>query len=248
MNQRVSRRRFLTGAASLGGLTALGGCNLQPSSSFWDLWSHAEGVWSGVLEAGPLKGALAKTYAPAAISKDFPIRSLTLADSYAASLPHWELTVEGLIGEKKVFSLAAFKQAFPRVSEITRHDCVEGWSAIAEWSGARLADLVKAVKPSTEARYVVFYSADADESGSLYYGSLTLEQALHPQTLLAYEMNGQPLPLEHGAPLRLKVPTQLGYKSTKFIHKIAFVSKIEGLRGGKGGYWEDAGYEHYAGI
>jgi DMSO/TMAO reductase YedYZ molybdopterin-dependent catalytic subunit len=95
---------------------------------------------------------------------------------------------------------------------------------------------------------VVFHSADADEGGARYYGSLTLDQAMHPQTLLAYEMNGQPLPTQHGAPLRLKVPTQLGYKSTKFIHKIAFVASLEGLAGGKGGYWEDTGYEHYAGI
>jgi DMSO/TMAO reductase YedYZ molybdopterin-dependent catalytic subunit len=244
----ISRRRFLRGAASLGGLSALGGCNLQPSSSFWDLWSKAEGVWSNVLQAGPLKNAMAKTYPISSVSTDFPIRSLNLADGYAASLPHWELKVEGLIPEKKAYTMAAFKQAFPRVSEITRHDCVEGWSAIAEWTGIRLRDFIAEMKPTAETRYVVFYSADADESGSLYYGSLTLEQALHPQTLLAYEMNGQPLPLDHGAPLRLKVPTQLGYKSTKFINKIAFVSKIEGLNGGKGGYWEDAGYEHYAGI
>jgi DMSO/TMAO reductase YedYZ molybdopterin-dependent catalytic subunit len=241
---KLTRRGFLAGLAA----SALAGCNVDPSARFWGFWSWAEGAWQGLLEAGPLRQARAKLYPRTAISKEFPIRSLELPDTYADMLARWELEVEGLIDAPRKFTLDQLKAAFPKVAEVTRHDCVEGWSAIAEWGGVRLPDFVAAMKPKPEAKYVVFHSADADEGGAKYYGSLTIAQAMHPQTLLAYEMNGQPLPLPHGAPLRLKVPTQLGYKSTKFIHKVSFVASLEGLAGGKGGYWEDTGYEHYAGI
>jgi DMSO/TMAO reductase YedYZ molybdopterin-dependent catalytic subunit len=237
----VSRRGFL---AALG-TSLLAGCTMDPTHKFWGFWTRAEGAWAAFLQARP---GMAKTYPKTAITKDFPVRSLELPDIYAQMLVRWELKVEGLLKEPRRFTLEQFKQAFPHVAEVTRHDCVEGWSAIAEWGGARLADFVAAMQPAPEAKYVVFYSADKDNGGAAYYGSLTLEQARHPQTLLAYEMNGEALPVPHGAPLRLKVPTQLGYKSTKFIHKIAFVASLDGLAGGKGGYWEDAGYEHYAGI
>lgn len=246
MNHRpLTRREFIAAAAAC---ASLPGCTLDPSSRSWGFWASAEGIWRSLLQAGPMKQARAKTYARDAVSKDFPIRSLILPDDYATTLAHWELSVTGLVSEPRRYTLDALKQAFPKLVEVTRHDCVEGWSAIAEWGGIRLVDFIAAMRPKPEARYIVFHSADRDDNGTPYYGSLTLEQADHPQNLLAYEMNGQPLPTEHGAPLRLKVPTQLGYKSTKFIQEIAFTATLDGLGGGKGGYWEDAGYEHYAGI
>ena len=114
---------------------------------------------------------------------------------------------------------------------------------------ATFVDLVDLVGPRPEVGFVVFRSADFDPPGNTpYYGSLRLRDARHPQALLAWEMNGQPLPVDHGAPLRLKVPTQLGYKSTKFIHRIEFVASLQGIGAGRGGYWEDWGYEHWAGI
>ena len=236
---KISRRHFLLGLA-------LSGCQVEPGGKTWELFDHAEGLWQALLER---PGARAKTYTLADVSATFPVRSLQLAENYADGLHDWELVVEGLVAEPRRYTMAAFQQAFPKVAEVTRHDCVEGWSAIAQWGGARLADLVAAMQPRPEARYVVFESADFDgDTGAPYYGSLPLEQARHPQTLLAYEMNGRPLPVEHGAPLRLKVPTQLGYKSTKFIQKIVFTADLKGHGEGKGGYWEDAGYEHYAGI
>ncbi|MDB5095900.1 MAG: uncharacterized protein JWM80_321 [Cyanobacteria bacterium RYN_339] len=240
----LTRRGFLAGLAA----TALAGCNMEPSHRFWGFWSWAEGAWQAFLEAGPGRRARAKVYPKTAISKEFPTRSLELPDAYADMLARWELKVEGLIEAPRSFTLAQLQQAFPKTAEVTRHDCVEGWSAIAEWGGISLPAFVAAMKPKPGAKYVVFHSADADNGGAPYYGSLTIDQAMHPQTLLAYEMNGQPLPVPHGAPLRLKVPTQLGYKSTKYINRIAFVEKLDGLHGGKGGYWEDTGYEHYAGI
>jgi DMSO/TMAO reductase YedYZ molybdopterin-dependent catalytic subunit len=134
------------------------------------------------------------------------------------------------------------------VTQITRHDCVEGWSAIVQWQGVRVADVVAMARPSTRARYVVFHSFDRDANGTPYYESLSLEQAAHPQTLLALRQNGKDIEADHGAPVRLTVPTQLGYKSAKWVKRVQIVDSLAAIFGGKGGYWEDQGYEWYAGI
>lgn len=249
-----SRRGLLAaGAATFGGLLLAGCDRLSNAPKFQSLLGSANRATYGaqrVLLAGQ---PLAREFQEKDLSPVFKANGTTMPGdpAYQAmaerGFSDWRLQIDGLVTRPASLSLADLKR-LPQRTQITRHDCVEGWSAIAEWGGARLADFVAAMQPTPEARYVVFYSADKDQGGLAYYGSLTLEQARHPQTLLAYEMNGEPLPVPHGAPLRLKVPTQLGYKSTKFIHKIAFVASLEGLGGGKGGYWEDAGYEHYAGI
>lgn len=244
MPERLTRRRFLMGL----GASLLAGCTFAPGTGGWPFVTWAEGLYRRLFTAGPLKHRLVKEYPRSAISKSFPIRSLSLPSDYAAQVATWRLKVGGLVENPAEYSMTEFQRAFEKVGHVTRHDCVEGWSAIAEFTGVRLADLMAAVKPKPEARYVVFYSADFDPAGKAFYGSLGLEEATHPQTVLAYEMNGAPLTIAHGAPLRLRVPNQLGYKSTKFIHGIAFVASLEGLGGGKGGYWEDSGYEHYAGI
>jgi len=141
-------------------------------------------------------------------------------------------------------------RALPSRTQITRHDCVEGWSAIGKWKGARLAALLEAVRPRARARFVVFYCADPMESdgSSPYYESIDIEDALHPQTILAYELNDQMLPIPNGAPLRLRVERQLGYKHAKYLMRIELVERFDRIRGGKGGYWEDQGYEWWAGI
>ena len=136
----------------------------------------------------------------------------------------------------------------PSRTQITRHDCVEGWSAIAKWKGVRVAEIARRVQPRLDAKYVVFYCIDTDSDGTNYYESLDLVDANHPQTILAYEMNDRALPIEHGAPLRLRVETQLGYKHAKYIQKIEFVADLKNIQKGKGGYWEDQGYEWFAGI
>lgn len=135
-------------------------------------------------------------------------------------------------------------------TQITRHDCVEGWSAIGKWKGARLAALLEIVRPTAQARYVVFYCADPkdDDGSSTYYESIDLDEALHPQTILAYELNDQILPIPNGAPLRLRVERQFGYKHAKYVMRIELVENFDRIRGGKGGYWEDQGYEWWAGI
>jgi hypothetical protein len=134
-------------------------------------------------------------------------------------------------------------------TQITRHDCVEGWSAIAKWKGARLAALLESVRLKPDARFAVFYCADpmAEDGTDFYYESIDLEDAFHPQTILAYEMNDAALPVANGAPIRLRVERQLGYKHAKYVMRIELVSSFAHIAGGRGGYWEDLGYQWFAG-
>ena len=157
----------------------------------------------------------------------------------------------GLVAAPRAFSLAELR-ALPARTQITRHDCVEGWSAIGKWKGARLAALLDVVQPKPEARYVVFHCADPMDDATardLYYESIDLDDAFHPQTILAYELNDAPLPVPNGAPIRLRVERQLGYKHAKYVMRHRAGRRASpNIAGGKGGYWEDQGYEWYAGI
>jgi DMSO/TMAO reductase YedYZ molybdopterin-dependent catalytic subunit len=157
------------------------------------------------------------------------------------------LFVTGLVDMPKSYDLDTLRQSFPRVAQVTRHDCVEGWSVIGKWTGALLRDVLADSSPQSKARYVVFHCMDQDGAGEAYYESLDMRQAAHPQALLAYELNDKPIPVENGAPIRLKVPTQLGYKSAKYVQRIEVVAGLGGMLG-NGGYWEDQGYEWFAGI
>lgn len=145
------------------------------------------------------------------------------------------------------WSLAAMK-GLPARTQITRHDCVEGWSAIGKWTGVPLGDLMRQVKPLPNTHYAVFHCADIDDEGVAYYESMAIADTYHPQTILAYELNDSPLDIPHGAPLRLRFERQLGYKHAKYVMKIELVETFAGMGGGRGGYWEDQGYEWYAGI
>ena len=137
----------------------------------------------------------------------------------------------------------------PSRIQITRHDCVEGRSCIGKWKGTRLASLAELVAPRREARYVVFFCADAmNLSADKYCESIDLDGAYHPQTLLAYEMNDRALPIAHGAPLRLRDERQLGYKMAKYIMRIELVEYFTRIGDGNGGYWEYQGYDWWAGI
>jgi DMSO/TMAO reductase YedYZ molybdopterin-dependent catalytic subunit len=167
----------------------------------------------------------------------------------AGGFTFYRLDVGGLVERPMAFSLADIRK-FPSRTQITRHDCVEGWSAIGQWKGVRLGALLEAVQLKPNARYVVIHCADPmeDDGSSPYYESIDLEDAFHPQTILAYELNGKPLPIENGAPLRLRLERQLGYKMAKYVMRLEIVEDFSGIAGGKGGYWEDHGYEWYAGI
>jgi DMSO/TMAO reductase YedYZ molybdopterin-dependent catalytic subunit len=148
------------------------------------------------------------------------------------------LMVDGEVKFPMELSLAALKK-IPFTSVIMQHVCVEGWAAVVQWGGLRLRDLAKMVQPKDSAKYVLFQSADK------YTESWDLASAIHPQTLLAYQMNGAPIPDDNGAPIRLAAPIKLGYKQSKWVTKVTFTSQIP--KGGKG-YWEEQGYEWFGGI
>ena len=164
--------------------------------------------------------------------------------------------MDGLVARPMQWSLAQLR-ALPARTQITRHDCVEGWSAIGQWTGPQLGGLLRETGLKPNARYIVFHCADTldgepanggDQSAGRYYESVDLVDAFHPQTILAHAMNGKPLTVAHGAPLRLRVERQLGYKHAKYVMRIEAVDRLDRLGMGKGGYWEDRGYEWYAGI
>lgn len=165
----------------------------------------------------------------------------------AAGFANWRLAVRGLVETPLELTLDNVR-GLPQRTQITRHDCVEGWSAIGEWSGPQLSTLLDAAGLLPSARYIVFRCAD-NLSGRDYYESVDLNDAYHPQTIVAHMLNGEPLPIKNGAPLRMRIERQLGYKHAKYLTAIEAVDSLDGIGEGKGGYWEDrSGYQWYAGI
>lgn len=250
----VGRRRLLIGAIETTGFLFLAGCdNLSRADWFAKLLGKVEYLTQGAQRLISSPRVLAKEFTEADLSSFFPPNGNRNPDTpeYRAmavnGFADWTLMVDGLVRKPMTISLDDLRR-LPSRTQITRHDCVEGWSAIGKWKGVQLSTILQRVEPMSAARYLVFYCADPDEDGVPYYESIDLDDAFHPQTLLAYEMNGETLPIAHGAPLRLRVERQLGYKHAKYIMRIALVENFETIGGGKGGYWEDQGYEWYAGI
>ena len=165
----------------------------------------------------------------------------------AGRFTDYRLRVGGLVTRPLALSLAQLRE-LPVRTQITRHDCVEGWSAIGQWTGPQLAAILEMAGLRDEARYIVFRCAD-DFKGNPYYESCDLDDAFHPQTIVAHQLNGEPLPVKNGAPLRMRIERQLGYKHAKYVNGIEAVASLDTLGNGKGGFWEDrAGYQWYAGI
>jgi DMSO/TMAO reductase YedYZ molybdopterin-dependent catalytic subunit len=254
IKKRIDRRHFIIRAAQAAGLILLAGCDkLSQSEWFPRLLGSAEGLTRGVQRFVTPRKAMAREYSEADRSAVFPTNGNINPDNpdYQAlarnDFADWKLSVSGLVERPAEFSLSDLRR-LPSRTQITRHDCVEGWSAIAKWKGVPLKELLDRVRPLPSARYVVFYCADPDETGQNYYESIDFEDANHPQTILAYEINDQILPIAHGAPIRLRLERQLGYKMAKYVMRIELVESLEAIGGGNGGYWEDQGYEWYAGI
>lgn len=197
--------------------------------------------------------SLAREYSETDLSEHFKANGTTnpgdadYRQLASTSFRAWKLQIDGLVDRPTSLTLDELRR-LPARTQITRHDCVEGWSAIGKWSGAQLGPLLQSVGLKPTARYIVFHCADSMSEGVKYYESIDLIDAFHPQSILAYHMNGQPLPVAHGAPLRLRVERQLGYKMAKYIMRIEAVASLTGIGGGRGGFWEDNGYEWYAGI
>ena len=253
---REARRRFLARAIGAAGTLFVAGCErLSNSEWFPKVLSAGEKASAAVAHAVTSRKSMAQEFADADRSPAFRSNGTAEPDSDAYRMlaangfADYRLEVGGLVAQPGSFSLTDLR-ALPSRTQVTRHDCVEGWSAIAKWKGARLAALLEAVRPRPEARFVVFHCADPmeDDGASPYYESIDLEDAFHPQTILAYEMNDAVLPIANGAPIRLRVERQLGYKHAKYVMRIELVDSFAGIAGGKGGYWEDQGYQWFAGI
>jgi DMSO/TMAO reductase YedYZ molybdopterin-dependent catalytic subunit len=163
----------------------------------------------------------------------------------------YRLTVKGLVETEMSFSLDDLRN-MPARTQITRHDCVEGWSTIAKWTGTPLAGILDQVRVKPQAKFAVYYCYDNIERGLsgdiLYYESSDLIDARHPQSILAYGLNGENLPVANGAPIRLRIERALGYKQPKYLHTIELVDSFASIGRGRGGYWEDRGYDWFAGI
>jgi DMSO/TMAO reductase YedYZ molybdopterin-dependent catalytic subunit len=247
----MNRRKFLGAAA---GLTLTGCDALSESENMKSAFSAIESVTQGAQRAIG-RTALAREFTEADISKAFRANGTVSPEDedylelVKKGFAGWKLAVDGLVEQPLELSLDELR-ALPSRTQITRHDCVEGWSCIGKWKGVPLAHLLERAKLKPSARYVVFHCADTLDTAAdaKYYESIDLVDAFHPQTLAAYEMNGKPLPVAYGAPIRMRIERQLGYKHAKYVMRIEAVESFAEIGDGKGGYWEDRGYEWYAGI
>jgi DMSO/TMAO reductase YedYZ molybdopterin-dependent catalytic subunit len=245
--------------AGAGITTLLAGCDrIASDAGVNNVLGKAENVSRRIQGLVTPRQALAREFTEADISRVFKSNGTSDPDDdeYQAfagnNFADWRLDIGGLVGRPMKLSLADLR-GMPSRTQITRHDCVEGWSCIGKWKGTVLSDVLRHVGLQPGARYLVFYCADPmdmliSSAQNKYYESIDLGDAFHPQTILAYEMNNQPLPIPYGAPVRLRVERQLGYKMAKYVMRIEAVESFAHIGGGKGGYWEDQGYAWYAGI
>jgi DMSO/TMAO reductase YedYZ molybdopterin-dependent catalytic subunit len=250
----IARRRLLRAAVAGAGVGLLAGC---------DALSRREGFVDTLALAEPLSRRVQRLLTGDRLAAEFPESMISpvfrpngstdpTTPEYLAlkadGFRGYRLQVAGLVERPLEFSLDALR-ALPARTQITRHDCVEGWSVIGKWTGVPLAHLLGLARPRPGARYVVFHCFDdLDGSGGRYYESIDLVDAYHPQTLAAYMLNDTPIPIANGAPVRMRIERKLGYKQPKYVRMIEVVDAYARLAGGHGGYWEDMGYDWYGGI
>ena len=248
----LPRRGLLQGAgASLAALWLSGCDKIAENPQVVKVLSSAE-VLNRRAQRLLGRGALAREFSRADITPAFKANGTVNppdADYQAHVLENfanWKLVVDGLVERPLALSLDEIK-ALPSRTQITRHDCVEGWSCIGEWTGAKFGALIDLAGLKREAKHIVLHCADT-LGGAKYYETLDVFDVRHPQTILAYEMNGAPLTVAHGAPLRLRAERYLGYKQAKYVMRLEAVDRFDHIGGGQGGYWEDQGYDRYGGI
>ena len=252
----LRRRRFFGRTIGAAGALVLAGCNkLSQTEWFPKILGVGEKASEAAAHLVTSRNSMAQEFSEADRSPQFRSNGTSVPNSaeYRAAatkgFTDYRLEVGGLVDKPASFSLVELR-ALPSRTQITRHDCVEGWSAIGKWKGAKLGAILEAARPKPEARFLVFYCADPMEAdgSDKYYESIDMEDAFHPQTILAYDLNDAALPVANGAPIRLRVERQLGYKHAKYVMRIELVESFDKIAGGKGGYWEDQGYQWYAGI
>jgi DMSO/TMAO reductase YedYZ molybdopterin-dependent catalytic subunit len=257
---QISRRRFLTGAAVTGASFPLAGC-FDPladrDNGIRDFMEAANGLTYRAQRSLLEHDDLAREYPASEIRQQMRPngttmpRDLDYIQLVGNNFLDYRLPVTGLVNRPLSLSLEELRN-MPSRTQITRHDCVEGWSVIAQWTGVPFAFILDQAEVKPEARFVVFSCFDTMEQGFTgpikYYESIDMWGARHPQTILAYGLNGERLPVPNGAPLRVRLELQLGYKMAKYIRAIEVTDTLSTHGDGAGGYWEDRGYEWYAGI
>ena len=233
--QQPSRRLFLQRSLTLGGLSLLTGCNINDPSSIETALTAVSRMNDRVQGWLFDPHKLAPTYPDAMITRPFPFNAYYGEDEVEeVDGDAWRLELSGLIADKKPWSLPQLR-ALPQETQVTRHICVEGWSAIGKWGGVPFSHFLKRVGADTTAKYIGFQCADD------YFTSIDMATALHPQTIMALTYDGQELPPKYGYPMKLRMPTKLGYKNPKHIQAI-FVTNTY-----PGGYWENQGYNWFGG-
>lgn len=233
-----ARRRFIAGGASLGALTLLTGCDVSDSVSAEKLLVRISKFNDKVQAAIFNPNTLAPTYTEADITRPFPFNGYYAEDEAPdVDGEDYEFEVRGLVDNKKSWTLDELYR-LPEVTQITRHVCVEGWSAIGSWSGTPLRDFLKLIGADTRAKYCWFQCADVDG----YNSPLDMATALHPQTQMTFKFDGKILPRKYGYPMKIRVPTKLGFKNPKYVISMEVTNDY------KGGYWEDQGYNSFSGL
>ena len=248
----LPRRHWLQGAGASVAALWLSGCDrIAENPEVVKVLSSAE-VLNRRVQRLLGRGALAREFSRADIALAFKANgTINPPDAdyqahVAENFANWKLIVDGLVERPQTLSLDQIK-ALPSRTQITRHDCVEGWSCIGEWTGAQLGALMHLAGLKPQAKHIVLYCADT-LGGAKYYETLDVFDVHHPQTILAYAMNGAPLTVAHGAPIRLRAERYLGYKQAKYVMRLEAVDRYDHIAGGQGGYWEDQGYDRYGGI
>jgi DMSO/TMAO reductase YedYZ molybdopterin-dependent catalytic subunit len=230
-----ARRAFLRRSLTLGGVSLLSGCDITDDSGV-EAALNAISRFNDRVQAALYDPArLAPTYPDSMITRPFPFNAYYGEDEIReVDGDAWRLEVVGLVSAAKRWSLAELRK-MPQAVQVTRHVCVEGWSAIGKWGGVPFAEVLRRSGADLTARYVDFRCADD------YHTSIDMATALHPQTILALDWDGTPLPAKYGFPVKLRMPTKLGYKNPKHIHTIVVTDVYPG------GYWEDQGYNWFGG-
>ena len=231
-----SRRLFLRGGASLGALAFLSGCDVLDSASAEKALMAISRFNDGAQALLFNLNRLAPTYPESAITRPFPFNAYYSEDEAPrVDGASYQLKIGGLVENKRSWTLPQL-YALPQETQITRHICVEGWSAIGKWSGVRLAEFLKRIGADTRARYVDFKCAEG------YSTSIDMATALHPQTQMTFKFDDQILPRAYGFPMKVRMPTKLGFNNPKYVVELAITNDYPG------GYWEDQGYNWFSGL
>ncbi|MFC3051720.1 molybdopterin-dependent oxidoreductase [Kordiimonas pumila] len=252
----ITRRKLLSYGTALPLVPTglfLSGCQQQPDTpTFRELLDFGRSLTMKSQRLMLAHKPLVRELPASEISATFPSNGThkPAGDTYQRwldnSFTNWRLAVDGMVERPLSLKLDDIK-SMPARSQITQHNCDEGWSAVGQWKGVPLATILMMAGLKPDTRFIIFHCSDGDGK-NYYYESIDLFDAFHPQTILAYEMNGEPLPVQHGAPIRLRVELQIGYKNAKYIERIEAANTLRHVGKGGGGYWEDKGFQWYAGL